>query len=204
MVAFSFHPVKHITTGEGGAVTTNRPHLYERLKGLRNHGIIRDHLKLGHPDGPWYYEIRELGFNYRLSDLQCALGISQLRKLDRWVERRRELAALYDRLLGTLEGVTRPVQRENTHSSYHLYIVQVPQRSKVFKLLHEQGIKVQVHYPPVHLHPLYQKRFGFRSGDFPRTEAYYEGAMSLPLFPQMNDGDVEYVVEALRAALADL
>jgi perosamine synthetase len=204
MVAFSFHPVKHITTAEGGAITTNRPDLCEQLKQLRNHGIIRDRAKLAHPEEPWYYEIREPGFNYRLSDLQCALGVSQLRKLDGWVERRRELAARYDRRLGALEGVRLPVQRENTRSSYHLYVVQVPQRAKVFKLLHEQGVKVQVHYPPVHLHPLYRERFGFRRGDFPRTEAYYESAMSLPLFPQMSDGDVEYVVDALRAALAAL
>ena len=204
MVVFSFHPVKHITTAEGGAVTTNSEELCERLRTLRNHGIIRDSTKLEGVDGPWSYEVRELGFNYRLSDLQCALGISQLHKLDRWVERRRELAALYDRLLGALEGVMLPVQRENTRSSYHLYVVQVPQRSKVFRLLHEHGVKVQVHYPPVHLHPLYQERFGFRRGDFPQTEAYYEGAMSLPLFPQMSDGDVEYVVDTLRATLAAL
>ena len=204
MAAFSFHPVKHITTAEGGAITTNQPDLYERLKQLRNHGIIRDRAKLDHPDGPWFYEIREPGFNYRLSDLQCALGISQLRKLDRWVERRRELAALYDRLLGALEGVKLPAQSNNARSSYHLYVVQIPQRAKVFKLLHEQGVKVQVHYPPLHLHPLFRERFGFRPGDFPRTEAYYQGAISLPLFPQMSDGDVEYVVDALRAALATL
>ena len=119
-------------------------------------------------------------------------------------ERRRELAALYDRLLGALEGVRLPVQRESTRSSYHLYVVQVPQRAKVFKLLHEQGVKVQVHYPPLHLHLLYRERFGFRPGDFPRTEAYYQGALSLPLFPQMSDGDVEYVVDTLCAALAAL
>ncbi|MGH8335553.1 MAG: DegT/DnrJ/EryC1/StrS family aminotransferase, partial [Gammaproteobacteria bacterium] len=204
MVAFSFHPVKHITTAEGGAIATNRPDLYGRLKELRNHGIIRDRVKLGHQDEPWYYEIREPGFNYRLSDLQCALGISQLRKLDGWVERRRQLAAVYDRLLGALEGVQLTAQREDTRSSYHLYVIQVPQRAEVFKLLHERGIRVQVHYLPVHLHPLYRERFGFRPGDFPSAERYYEGAISLPLFPQMSDGDVEYVADALRAALAAL
>jgi perosamine synthetase len=204
MVAFSFHPVKHMTTAEGGAIATNRQDLHERLKQLRNHGINRDASKLSRSEGPWYYEIRELGFNYRLSDLQCALGVSQLRKLDSWVARRRELAALYDRRLAGIEGVKLPTQREDTRSSYHLYVMQVPQRGQVFKLLHEHGVKVQVHYLPVHLHPFYQERFGFRRGDFPRTEAYYEGAMSLPLFPQMNDDDVEYVVEALRAALAGL
>jgi UDP-4-amino-4,6-dideoxy-N-acetyl-beta-L-altrosamine transaminase len=204
MVAFSFHPVKHITTAEGGAIATNRTDLYERLKGLRNHGIIRDRAKLGHPDGPWYYEIHELGFNYRLSDLQCALGVSQLRKLDGWVARRRELAALYDRRLAGINGVKLPAQREGTRSSYHLYVVQVPQRAQIFRLLHQHGVNVQVHYPPVHLHPLYQERFGFRRGDFPCAEVYYESAMSLPLFPQMSDDDIEYVVDALRAALASL
>jgi perosamine synthetase len=202
LTAFSFHPVKHITTAEGGAITTNRADLYEKLKELRNHGIVRDPDKLSKLDGPWYYEINELGYNYRLSDLQCALGLSQLRKLDKWVQRRRELAFLYDRKLAGLAGLKIPPQPAHVRSSYHLYVVQVAHRPRVYEMMHQHGVKVQVHYPLVHMHPLYQKRFGFRRGDFPKTEAYYESTLSLPLFPQMHDDDVDYVVEALRIALA--
>jgi perosamine synthetase len=201
MTVFSFHPVKHITTAEGGAITTNDRQLYERLRRLRHHGIGRTPAQLDDQE-PWRYEISELGYNYRLSDIQCALGLSQLSKLDGWVERRRTLAALYDRELGGLSEIKRPAQAANNFSSYHLYVVQVPRRAAVFRQLHERGIKAQVHYLPVHLHPLYRERFGYHAGDFPKAEAYYEGALSLPMFPQMSDGDVTYVAEVLRDALA--
>ncbi|HLH76387.1 MAG TPA: UDP-4-amino-4,6-dideoxy-N-acetyl-beta-L-altrosamine transaminase [Candidatus Binataceae bacterium] len=202
MTVFSFHPVKHITSGEGGAITTNDQQIYERLRRLRHHGIGRTLMQLGAQE-PWRHEITELGYNYRLSDIQCALGLSQLRKLEGWVERRRALAARYDRELADLSEVKRPAQAANNFSSYHLYVVQVPRRSALFHRLHERGIKTQVHYLPVHLHPLYRERFGYRAGDFPKAEAYYEGALSLPLFPQMSDNDVTYVAEVLREALAE-
>ena len=200
MTAFSFHPVKHITTAEGGVITTNRSDLYEKLKRLRNHGLVRDpaHLQNGH--GAWYYEMQDLGFNYRLSDLQCALGTSQLKKLDSWVARRREIAAAYDHLLGDVDGVVIPYQKENTYSSYHLYVIQVESRRKVFETLRGKGIGVQVHFFPVHLHPFYRNHFGFRPGDFPIAEAYYEHAISLPVFPQMSDDDVHRVIREVKAA----
>lgn len=202
MTVFSFHPVKHITSGEGGAITTNDPQLYERLRHLRHHGISRTPAQLSDEE-PWRYEITELGYNYRLSDIQCALGLSQLTKLDRWVERRRELAARYDRELSDLSNVKRPTEGGDNFSSYHLYVVQVPRRAAVFRRLHQRGIKAQVHYLPVHLHPLYRERFGYRLGDFPKAEAYYEGALSLPMYPQLSDDDVTHVVQVLREALAE-
>jgi dTDP-4-amino-4,6-dideoxygalactose transaminase len=201
MTTLSFHAVKHITTGEGGAILTNRPDLYERLKRLRNHGIPAPSSN-GHR--PWDREMSELGFNYRLTDLQSALGISQLRKLDLWVTRRREIASLYDRQLAGLEQVRIPCQRSNAFSSYHLYVVQVPSRPKVFETLRARGIGVQVHYRPVHLQPVYRHRFGFKPGDFPVAEAYYERALSLPIFPMMSDADAGCVVDELKAALSNI
>jgi len=200
MAVLSFHPVKHITTGEGGAIMTNRPDLYAKLKQLRNHGISKD-ISSNNGNGPWYYELRDLGFNYRLTDLQCALGISQLPKLDGWVERRRQIAATYDQFLGHLENVLIPYQAKNAWSSYHLYVIQVPSRRRVFETLRARGIGVQVHYLPVHLHPVYRDRFGFSSGDFPAAENYYEHAISLPIFPRMSDADVLQVVHEVKAAV---
>jgi UDP-4-amino-4,6-dideoxy-N-acetyl-beta-L-altrosamine transaminase len=201
MTTLSFHPVKHITTGEGGAILTNRSDLHEKLKRLRNHGIVRNPGTSSNGHGAWYYEMQDLGFNYRLTDLQCALGLSQLRKLEAWVARRREIASLYDRLLGGLNDVTIPHQRPNARSSYHLYVIQVPRRSKVYATLQARGIGVQIHYLPVHLHPLYRTRFGFKPGDFPVAEAYYERALSLPIFPRLRDEEVEHVVDELRGSL---
>lgn len=199
MTTLSFHPVKHITTGEGGAILTNRPDLCEKLQRLRDHGIARNPSSNG--QGAWYYEVQDLGFNYRLTDLQCALGISQLRKLEAWVERRREIASLYDRLLGGLDNVTIPHQRANAQSSYHLYVIQVPSRSKVYQILRARGIGVQIHYLPVHLQPLYRARFGFKPGDFPAAEAYYERTLSLPIFPRLTDGEVEQVAHELKESV---
>ena len=199
MTTLSFHPVKHITTGEGGAVLTNRADLHEKLKRLRDHGIVRNPSSNGH--GAWYYEALDLGFNYRLTDLQCALGISQLRKLDAWVVRRREIASLYDRLLGGVDTITIPHQRPNAQSSYHLYVIQVPFRSRIYRALQARGVGVQIHYVPVHLHPLYRARFGFEPGDFPVAEAYYERALSVPIFPRLTDDEVRLVVDELKNAL---
>jgi perosamine synthetase len=200
MAVLSFHPVKHITTGEGGAIMTNRPELHAKLKQLRNHGISKD-LSLNDGNDPWYYELCDLGFNYRLTDFQCALGISQLPKLDGWVERRREIAATYDQLLGQLENVMIPYQSKNTCSSYHLYVIQVPSRRRVFENLRMNGIGVQVHYVPVHLHPVYRDRFAFRPGDFPVAENYYGHAISLPIFPRMSDADTLRVVHEVKTAV---
>jgi dTDP-4-amino-4,6-dideoxygalactose transaminase len=213
MAILSFHPVKHITTGEGGAITTNDAKLAKNLRDLRTHGITKDPAVLERHDGPWYYEQHALGYNYRITDLQCALGISQLKKLSRFVARRLEIAALYDRLLTqtSLRELVNPLTvHSGRRSSYHLYVITLrpgldetneqlsERRRKVFMSLHARGIKSQVHYIPVPWQPFYRKSFGFRFGQFPRAERYYAGCLSLPMFPKMSDSDVERVVEVLR------
>jgi UDP-4-amino-4,6-dideoxy-N-acetyl-beta-L-altrosamine transaminase len=207
MAVFSFHPVKHITTGEGGAVLTNDQSLYQRLQALRSHGITPNGARLAGDKETWYYEQPELGFNYRITDLQCALGLSQLRKLSAFVGRRRELVQRYRDLMADLAGeVTLLTETPGRRSSYHLLVAQLRggahRRRHVFERLHAEGIRAQVHYIPVHLQPWYWHQFGYREGDFPKAEAYYAGCMSLPLFPRMSDTDVKRVVAALHVALA--
>lgn len=199
LTAFSFHPVKHITTGEGGMVTTNSDELADRLKLFRTHGITKDPAKMeGAPDGPWYNQMVALGFNYRLSDIHAALGLSQMAKLDRFVSRRREMAAMYDELFESVEGLTIPPRNEG--HSYHLYPLQVPSdhRGEFFARLKERGIAGMVHYPPVHTHPYYRNNFGWEKGDFPEAEAFYTRAISLPLFYGLEDDDVRRVGEEIR------
>lgn len=206
MAILSFHPVKHITTGEGGAILTNNPDFYQLLLEFRTHGITKDIGRLTRNDGAWYYEQHQLGFNYRITDFQCALGISQLKKLPAFVHRRRELAELYRELMTDLaDRVELLTEISARRSSYHLLVAkfkggEVVRRS-VFDFLRRNGIYAQVHYIPVHLQPWYQKHFGFRPGDFPQAEAYYSGCISLPLFPAMSDSDVERVVCAIRQIL---
>jgi perosamine synthetase len=207
MAVLSFHPVKHITTGEGGAVLTNDRGLYEHLLSMRSHGITRDATRLVNNHGPWYYEQQDLGFNYRITDIQCALGISQLRKMPAFVRRRREIVQHYRELLVDLEGeIDLLPEVQGRRSSYHLLVVQLSggreRRRRVFESLHAQGVRAQVHYIPVHLQPWYRRQFGCREGELPCAEAYYSGCMTLPLFPRMTDFDVERAVAALRAALA--
>jgi len=200
MTIFSFHPVKHITTGEGGMVTTNSRKLYEQLKIFRQHGIVRA-TRIAQP---WYYEIVHLGYNLRLTDFQCALGISQLKKLDRFIARRREIAAKYNEAFAEMKEIITPTEEEYVKAAYHIYVIQLRTeklkagRKEVFEALRAENIGVNVHYLPVHLHPFYQKEFGYKRGDYPRAEAYYERAITLPLFPGMSDEDVEDVAEAVR------
>jgi len=206
MAILSFHPVKHITTGEGGAVLTNDATLYRRLCDLRTHGITRSPDRLTRADGPWYYEQHDLGFNYRITDFQCALGLAQLKKLSQFVERRRELVQHYRSLLADLrDEVTLLTERDGRRSSYHLMVAQIRggarRRRQVFEQLAAQGIRAQVHYIPVHLQPWYRQRFGYQPGSFPAAESYYAGCISLPLFPAMSDADVERTATALRSAL---
>jgi UDP-4-amino-4,6-dideoxy-N-acetyl-beta-L-altrosamine transaminase len=205
LATLSFHPVKHITTGEGGAILTNDADLYQHLLDLRTHGITKDPNRLTRDEGPWYNEQGELGFNYRITDLQCALGLSQMRKVVPFVERRRELVQRYRSLLPDREDVRLLTEIPGRRSSYHLLVAQLqggPERRRaVFERLHAAGIRVQVHYIPVHLQPWYRRRFGYRPGDFPQAEDYYAGCVSLPLFPRMSDADVQRSAAALQSAL---
>lgn len=206
MAVFSFHPVKIITTGEGGMVLTNRADLYEKLIRLRSHGITRDPaLMQAESHGPWYYQQLELGFNYRMTDIQAALGLSQLQRLDEFVQRRRYLADRYDRHLPGLPLHT-PWQHPDTASSWHLYVIrlQLAQISlshrQVFDKLRQAGIGVNLHYIPVHTQPYYQQ-LGFRWGDFPEAERYYREAISLPLYYGLTDDQQDHVIHTLTEVL---
>lgn len=204
MTIFSFHPVKTVTTGEGGAITTNDPLLYERLKLLRTHGITKDSKLMKKNPGPWYYEMQSLGFNYRMTDLQAALGLSQLNKLDLFVNRRRNIIKQYNTAFADIENVTIPYEAPGLYSAFHLYVIKMnfskmnKNRKECMESLKTHNIGSQVHYIPVHLQPFYREQFGFADGDYQKAEAYYEQTLSLPLYPKMTDGDVHRVITAIR------
>ncbi len=206
IAVFSFHPVKIITTGEGGMALTNDFNLRRRIALLRSHGITRDpELMLGESEGPWYYQQVALGFNYRMTDIQAALGTSQLTRVDEFVKRRRYLAGRYESLLSGLPVVT-SFQHADGQSAWHLYVVRVmPEsanlRRNVFDFLRNSGINVNVHYIPVHLQPYY-RRMGFNPGDFPNAEAYYGSALSLPLYYGLTEEEQDYVIDRLRSAIS--
>jgi UDP-4-amino-4,6-dideoxy-N-acetyl-beta-L-altrosamine transaminase len=208
MTVFSFHPVKIITSAEGGMILTNRPELAQRLQRLRSHGMTRDAEQMTEPShGPWYYQQVELGFNYRITDLQAALGLSQLNKLDGFIARRRELAARYDRLLDGLP-LTLPGLQADAESAWHLYVVRLRleeislSHRQVFEGLRAAGIGVNLHYIPVHLQPYYRD-LGFAPGDYPQAERYYAEAISLPMFPSLSDEQQDYVVGQLQRLLEE-
>jgi len=209
MAVFSFHPVKHVTTGEGGLVSTNDPDLEHRLRRFVSHGMERDPERLeGASPGPWYYEQVELGFNYRITDVQCALGTSQMAKLDRFVARRREIAARYDALLeGMAHVAPNGAGPAASESAFHLYAVRVDfegaglTRAEVMAGLRERGVGSQVHYIPVPSQPDF-RRLGHDPADFPGAERYYARTLSLPMFPRMTDADVDRVAGALDDVLA--
>jgi UDP-4-amino-4,6-dideoxy-N-acetyl-beta-L-altrosamine transaminase len=203
ITVFSFHPVKIITTAEGGLATTQDPVLARRMELARSHGITREPGEMTHPpDGPWYYQQVALGYNYRMTELQAALGLSQMSRLDAFVARRRELAARYDRLLGNLP-LKRPCPASDVVSAWHLYVIRVAadQHRAVFDALRADGIGVNLHYIPVHTQPHY-RAMGFRPGQFPQAEAYYAEAISIPLYAGLSDADQDRVVAALERALA--
>ncbi|GIK55385.1 MAG: UDP-4-amino-4,6-dideoxy-N-acetyl-beta-L-altrosami ne transaminase [Chloroflexota bacterium] len=199
---FSLHPVKHITTGEGGVITTNDPELARRMRVFRNHGITTDHRQRAE-QGAWFYEMVELGYNYRLTDFQCALGLSQLRKLPGWVARRQAIARTYDAALAGLTAVAPLTTRPEVSHAYHLYVVRFDlsqltvDRNTLFQALRAEGMGVNLHYIPVHLHPFYRQRLGTRPGLCPAAEAAYAEILSLPIFPQMSDEDVPDVITAV-------
>ena len=208
MTIFSFHPVKHITTGEGGMVTTNNKEYYERLKLFRTHGITKDKDKLLNYDGPWYYEMQELGYNYRLTDFQCALGLSQLKKIDRIIRRRREIVQKYNHEFKNVPEIKIPqINPVNSNPAWHIYMIQLNLeklkvgRREIFEALKAENIGVNVHYIPVHLQPYYQKRFGYSLGDFPKAENYYSRAITLPVFPIMLDKDIDDVIKAVKKVI---
>lgn len=200
LTVFSFHPVKHITTGEGGMVVTDNAEFAEKMRRFRNHGIATDFRQRAEK-GTWYYEMLDLGYNYRLTDIQCALGLSQLRKLSGWIQRRREIAKLYDEAFASGQYVTPLKTSEKAFHSYHLYVVKISaekSRDKVFSSLRELGIGVNVHYIPVHLHPFYRNNFGTSIGLCPVAEAAYERILSLPIFPAMTNDDVSRVIATVK------
>src|SRR5690554_6477482 len=206
ITVFSFHPVKIITTGEGGMAVTNNPKLAEKLNLLRSHGITRDaHLMTEPMHGPWYYQQVDLGFNYRMTDLQAALGVSQMQRLDSYVAQRHKLAEGYNLLLKDLP-LTLPWQHPDSYSGMHLYVIRLQlekinkTHKEVFEALREAGILVNLHYIPVHTQPYYQK-IGFKQGDFPEAEKYYQEAISIPLFPELSQQEQDFVVDALDKTL---
>lgn len=204
ITVFSFHPVKIITTGEGGAATTNDPRLAEHMQRLRSHGITRDEALFAGPgDGDWSYQQIELGFNYRITDIQCALGLSQLKRLDEFVSRRQALAASYDQLLATLP-ITPPVHADDCYPSWHLYVITVQQgmaqRKRVFDAMRCAGIGVNVHYIPVHTQPYY-RRLGFQPNDCPQAMSYYQSCITLPLHPGIDNRQQHDIVNTLQQAL---
>ena len=194
---FSFHPVKHIATGEGGMATTNNTELYKKLCHYRTHGITKDPALLNKNDGGWYYEMQDLGFNYRLTDFQAALGVTQLARADKGLERRNEIAAKYDEAFKGISEIKTPYRAKDIFHAFHLYIIQVPDRKGLYDYLHANGIYAQVHYVPLHLMPYYQQ-LGNKKGDLPVVEEYYEHCLSLPMYPTLTDEEQDYVIEKVK------
>lgn len=207
MTVFSFHPVKTITTGEGGAVTTNDEKLYQKLLMLRSHGVTKDEKLLTKNPGSWYYEMHSLGFNYRMTDIQAALGYSQLQKLDFFKKRRREVVAMYNKAFAGMKYLKTPAEPENVSSCFHLYAAQIDfvalgkTRSQVMVELRAKGIGTQVHYISVPTQPFYKETYGYKDGDYPKAEKYYEQELSLPLYPGLSNDDVNMVINAVKEVI---
>ena len=209
MTVFSTHAVKAIATGEGGVVTTNDPALHERLRLLRSHGITRDPDRLLDDEGGWYYEMQGLGFNYRIADAACALGHSQLKKLDGFIARRREIAARYNRVFAAVPGLRVPVERPGHRSAYHLYAIRFAgatsdARRQAFDRLRAAGLGVNVHYLPVYRQPYYRDTLGYPQETCPHAEAYYREAVSIPLYPTLTEAHIQTVIEAVQRVACEL
>ncbi len=220
LTVFSFHPVKHITTGEGGAVLTNNKEFAQKIRKFRNHGISTDHRQRAEQNS-WFYTMDDLGYNYRITDLQCALGTSQLKKLPAWLEKRQYIADCYSSLLKNKESKYLHIKISNIKGvepleinkivkhAYHLYVIKINfeetdiRRDAIFSAMRSKGIGVNVHYIPVHLHPFYQKRFGCKKGDCPQSEKVYEQILSLPIFPAMTNENIMFVINSLNEILSN-
>lgn len=218
LTTFSFHPVKTMTTGEGGAIITDDDRLAERCRLFRSHGMVRPvdaGARPSLPDpcplletGPWYYEMQEVGFNYRITDLQCALGLSQLRKLDKFVARRRAIVDAYNSAFASMKHLERPVCSSDAEPAWHLYAVEIDfealgkSRARVMAELQSEGVGTQVHYIPVHCQPYYRKKYGYGLGKCPNAESYYLRCLSLPLYAAMSDSDIQTVIKAVRKVVS--
>jgi perosamine synthetase len=206
MTMFSFHPVKHITSGEGGIITTNNEEYYEKLLQFRSHGITRAKDKLNEYHGPWYYEMQFLGYNYRMTDIQAALGTSQLKKIEKFIELRRKYVEIYNEAFKDMDEIITPFQHEDGESSWHLYIIRLKldkltaSRREIFEALQQQNIGVNVHYIPVHFQPYYQQ-LGYKKGICPNAEKLYEEMITLPLFPAMSEKDVNDVIKVVKRTI---
>ena len=208
MTIFSFHPVKTITTGEGGMILTNSKELAEKCRLLSNHGITKDSSKFTNlqpaicglkSPPPWYYEMQRLGFNYRITDLQAALGLVQLKRLPAFIKRRREIHKLYNEQLSGIGDLALPQEQSGRVSCWHLYVVQTTSRDKLLNHLHKKGIGAHAMYIPVHLQPYYQDHYGYKKGDFPKSEKYFQKSLILPLYPQMTNEMVDRVIDSVKA-----
>lgn len=203
MTIFSFHPVKTITTAEGGAITTNDKELYEKLLLFRSYGITRDSQKMSHCDGAWYYQMIELGYNYRMTDMQAALGLSQFNRIDKFIKRRREIVEIYKKLFAGDERFSFLQEREYSKSAWHLWPILINfekikiNKKDLFEKLKQAGLYLQIHYIPVHTQPYFQK-LGFKVGDYPKAEKYYEQTFSLPLHPGLSDRDIKKIVGVIK------
>lgn len=203
MAVFSFHPVKIVTTAEGGMITTNNEEWYRKIMDLRTHGITRDPNKLNRTNmGSWYYEQLELGYNYRITDMQAALGNSQLNRLDDFIKRRHQIAEKYDKGINS-KFIKTPIRLEETYSAFHLYIIQLNENctqshTEAYNYLRENGVLVNLHYYPIHMQPYYQN-LGFKEGLCPNSEAYYKKSISIPMFPTIKEEEIEYVIEKINS-----
>lgn len=208
MTVFSFHPVKHITSGEGGAITTNDKKIYEKLKMLRSHGVVKTS-QMTKKKGPWYYEMRDLGFNYRITDFQCALALSQLKRIHTFLARRRAIANMYDKAFSNVVGIETPVHGEDRQHAYHLYILKINfdrlgmTKRKFFEKLKNKGIFCQMHYIPIYKQPYYADKMKTVSRKCPNGEKYYNRAVSIPIYPKMTDRDVQRVSREIINTLSE-
>jgi len=204
VVIQSYHPVKHITTGEGGAILTNDTVIDKKVRSLRTHGMTKNPNQLEKNHGPWYYEIHELGYNYRITDFQCALGISQLKKLDYFVQKRREISSRYKDSFKDMSIFTLPSSSTDVEHAFHLYPLKIDfentliDKKQFFETMKERGILLQVHYIPIHMQPFYQKHFGFKEGDFPNAEKFYRKEISLPVYPDLSKQEQNFVIDKIK------